>query len=1718
MHIKSIFKWITLSTFALALTLFLLGLKSHDLAHAAFNKTDNGTQGSLLAIDSNGKPAGACPLKHTSVRAEISGFLSRVTVTQEFENPFTEKIEAVYVFPLPQAAAVDDMTMKVGERTVKGKIMRREEAQATYTAAKGKGQVASLLDQERPNIFTQSVANIMPGEKITIDISYVETLKYEDGSYEFSFPMVVGARYIPGPSTEQAPNDQTEEAPNQQTEEAQSDQTVATEATEGVTDASRITPPVMPKGMRAGHDISIEIALDAGVPIDNLKSLTHEIEVEKPDDRRALIRLKDRQTIPNKDFIFKYDVAGSRIEDAVLTHRAGRGGFFTLILQPPERVTFEDVMPKELVFVLDTSGSMQGFPIEKAKETMKLALDHLYPQDTFNVITFSGDTDILFKEPVPATPENRRKAQKFLDKQNGNGGTEMMKAIVAALKPSDAQDHLRIACFMTDGHVGNDTEIISEVQKHKNARVFAMGFGSSPNRFLLDKMAEYGRGEVEYVTNESDGSLSARRFFERVRSPLLTDITVDYAGLSISDVYPQRIPDLFSAKPLILSGRYSAGGRGTIRLKGRMSGRDVVREIPVVLPDQAPEHDVLATLWARRRIDDLMGQQMGGVEAGKSLDELREAITQLGLQYRLMTQYTSFVAVEEKIVTDSSEPKRIDVPTEAPASGGSPADVNEVVNVSTGTNTTGVVTATVDVSAGGAELVESTTAQLSKSFSERQVVDLAQTNVGGAFGGGVNNLALLAPNVASVGGVGAGVGGSVGGQRPRSNTFMIDGVDNNDKMATGPQTYVSPENVAEFSLVQNQFSAEFGRSTGGQFLTITKTGTNDFHGSFYGFFRNRYLNALDNAQQAASVVRENPPPQGATFMPRYDFFRGGVNLGGPVLLPTFGQGARQFYNGRDKLFFYGAYERLQHGAAASHLGITTPTAQGLTTLNAIPGLSPTNLAVFNLYTPVAPVNDAGAINVNGVSVPIGNAAFSAANFLKQNNVLANIDYNQSARTTQRWHFNLTNNAAVDTRADLPAFYALQSNKQRLFSYALFHTFTPNLANETRMAYRRSEVNTPAPDITFPGLDVFPNIGLAELGLDIGPGTIAPQAVIENNYQIMDTVTYVQGNHAYKVGVDFRHIISPQRYDWRDRGRYDYSTAALFLSDLSPDLVGERSSNGGTTFYGNQSLLYAFMQDDWRVSSNLTLNLGLGYSYQQMPAGAGQQSLNAVSTVPGLIAFDAPGTQKRNFAPKLGIAYSPNFRDGLLGRVFGSNGRSSIRAGFSLGYDYVFDQFYSSSQPPQLAQTLSISDLTAQTPNFLGGGAIPSVSPPAADDAAAARRATSSFIPDQEVPYSLTWALSFQRQFMTHWSLELRYLGTRGVHLLTQNRINRIGKVGVAGRPGLPTFLSAPAQEQLDALRAQLTLSDINARSNYAQGFDAAGFNGANVSAFLSNGNSIYHGAAAELRRRFSRGFELSAAYTWSHLIDDSTAEVFSTVLSPHRAEEFQDLSRERADSALDRRHRFVVSAIYELPFFRNNSGGLSRLLLGGFYFTGTWTLESGERATVLSGTDANLNADTIGDRTVRNPNGVRNTASVVIPLLATCTALNADGTCAQSDASRTVGYLAVNPSAEYIQAGPGAVSNSARNTLLLPGINNVDFSVFKNFRFGEGSKKIQLRADFFNLFNHAQYVPGSVNEVTPVQTAGVRRLNTVGFAQFNRPDLIFSGHPRVIQIALRFDF
>ncbi len=596
---------------------------------------------------------GACPLKHTNVEADIAGFLGRVTVRQIFHNPTDRKIEAIYVFPLPDDAAVDDMVMFVGDRKIVGQIKEREEAQEIYEAARAAGYVASLLDQERPNIFTQSVANIEPGVEVIIELSYVETLRYEDGLFEWVFPMVVGPRYIPGGGSAPAPMTTGQPTPE-------------------VPDADRITPPVTPKGTRAGHDIDLTVTIDGGMPVKDVACELHDVDVAKLQrrvDSPVQVTLKNKAEIPNRDFILSYRLEGNGIGDAFLLHEDERGHFFTLILQPPERVVPARLVARELIFVLDTSGSMRGFPIDKSKEVMNQLIGTMRPEDTFNVITFAGNTRVLWNAPRAASNRNIAKAQKFLNSHTGGGGTEMMKAIRAALERQTEghADAIRVVCFMTDGYVGNDFEIIDAIKKNVGTtRVFAFGAGNSVNRFLLDGMAQAGRGEVEYVTLAGDADAAVERFHERILAPVLTDIAIDWGALPVEEVYPQHIPDLFSTKPIVVHGRLAGPATGTFRLLGNTGSGPYEAEIDVAQPEAQPDHPAIASLWARAKVADLMMQDYFALQRGEFPDELKQQIIELGLDYRLMTQFTSFVAVEEMTVTADGESVTVRVPVEMP--------------------------------------------------------------------------------------------------------------------------------------------------------------------------------------------------------------------------------------------------------------------------------------------------------------------------------------------------------------------------------------------------------------------------------------------------------------------------------------------------------------------------------------------------------------------------------------------------------------------------------------------------------------------------------------------------------------------------------------------------------------------------------------------------------------------------------------------------------------------------------------------------------------------------------------------------------------------------------------------------------------------------------------------------------------------------------------------
>ncbi len=670
------------------------------------------TGGSQLQItDKNGNVTGFVPLKHTGIRTEISGFVARTEITQEFENVLPDAVEAIYVFPLPHDSAVDGMTMVIGDREIRAVIKEREEARKIFDEARSAGHTAALLDQERPNIFTQSVTNIPPGGKVQIKLSVIELLKYEAGVYEFSFPLVVGPRYIPGAASSMGDHGTM---PN----------------TDQVPDASQISPPVTgihTSDLHAGHDVSMEVNLAAGVPVGDVESTSHKIFADRTGADSYHIKLADDLVLPDKDFILKYKVAGAGISDAVLAHSGTSSGYFTLILQPPDKVPEESLVPRQLIFVLDTSGSMWGFPLEMAKKTIRRALDNLRKDETFNLITFSGNTRILFPEPVLATPENIAAAKKVLDGAYGSGGTEMMKAIRTALgddagagKPMEA-DPVRVVCFMTDGYVGNDAEIIAEVKKHTDARVFSFGIGTAVNHFLLAKMAEEGHGDVEFVTVPEEAQAAADRFYERVHSPVLTNISIDWNGLPVTDIYPREVRDLFSAKPVIITGRFTGIPRGKITIKGYQGSGNFSRAIPIDFSSADESNAALEKIWARHKVEDLMSQDWNGIQQGNSRHKAE--IIQVGLEHSLATQYTSFIAVEEKTVVQDGKPVRVEVPVElpegvspfaVPVRGQNAASFAFVAGMAHGVS--GTSNETVEVTAG-APLVETTTAQASSTFS-----------------------------------------------------------------------------------------------------------------------------------------------------------------------------------------------------------------------------------------------------------------------------------------------------------------------------------------------------------------------------------------------------------------------------------------------------------------------------------------------------------------------------------------------------------------------------------------------------------------------------------------------------------------------------------------------------------------------------------------------------------------------------------------------------------------------------------------------------------------------------------------------------------------------------------------------------------------------------------------------------------------------------------------
>ena len=633
------------------------------------------TQGALrLKI---GDEVVECPLKRTDVKVDITGFIARATVTQTFYNPYDKNIEAVYVFPLPHTAAIDAMTMKMGERTIVGVIKRRAEARAIYEQAIQRGQTASLLEQERPNIFTQSVGNLKPRQEIHIEISYVDVLNYDVGTYEFHFPMVVGPRYIPGAPISEKPQlpkelegkvGEGKEGVTKVTRGPDPSGTGWSPDTDRVPDASRITPPVLKPGYRTGHDIRLAVSLDAGVPVQDIEIVNHAAKLERLDAAKATVNLSPLDAIPNKDFVLKYKVVGEKPEMAVFAHATGpEQRYFMLMLQPKRDAVLGKAPPRELVFLVDSSGSMSGELIAKVKAAMRHFLQQSTPKDTLQVITFANQANSLFEKSVPITEANLARALAFTQQLHGGGGTEMLAGIKAVLNAPVDPKRVRIVVLLTDGYIGNEEQIIAEVGRRAgdSIRFWTIGIGASPNRFLIDGVAQQGGGMSAVLDLNTNPKPLVTRIVNRIHSPQLTNIQVDWQQLAVYETYPRRIPELWAHRPVILFGRYAAGGSAKIALSGIAEGKPFTYTVDVTLPDADPTHAVLGKVWARRKIEDLSAQMYDA-----DTPEVVEEITRIALDYGLMSQWTSFVAVDESEMPTLSQqaipPRRVVVPVPLP--------------------------------------------------------------------------------------------------------------------------------------------------------------------------------------------------------------------------------------------------------------------------------------------------------------------------------------------------------------------------------------------------------------------------------------------------------------------------------------------------------------------------------------------------------------------------------------------------------------------------------------------------------------------------------------------------------------------------------------------------------------------------------------------------------------------------------------------------------------------------------------------------------------------------------------------------------------------------------------------------------------------------------------------------------------------------------------------
>ena len=1030
----------------------------------------------------------------------------------------------------------------------------------------------------------------------------------------------------------------------------------------------------------------------------------------------------------------------------------------------------------------------------------------------------------------------------------------------------------------------------------------------------------------------------------------------------------------------------------------------------------------------------------------------------------------------------------------------------------------GSVTATVEVEAG-ADLVKTESSTLEATFSGRAVQDVPINTIGGD----VKEYSVYAPGTTTQQGGVLGSGGSIGGTRPRFNGFSIDGVDDNKIDTNGPTQPVIQESVAEFTLLTNQFGAENGHSAGGQFNIVTKSGTNSWHGAGWGYNRNRNYDALDNLEKQRGKKD------------RFDYNRAGASAGGPII--------------HNKFFVYGAYEFQNNGLASSSPSFSSPTADGLATLMTLAHDS----AITDILKqfPVAPTANA-AVQVNGQAIPVGTIQSIAPNFANQHDFIVNLDASLG-RHQLRGRF-------LYDRLRQPDFNPSQPQTQFLGTYSVdarkviftdAWSITNSVINDFRTSYSRLN----GPNLLVPSaFQNFPNVEVDELGSNLGPDGLAPAGYTQNVYQWVDNISYIRGKHTFKFGVEARKYIAPTNVLPRARGEWDYASLSQFINDFVPTGAnGALRGAGSGSVADNYNAFYWFVQDDWKLTPRLTLNLGLRYEYSGVPRDENLQAINGISDDPARgLFFRAPKPDTNNFAPRFGFAWDPR-----------GNGKWAVRGGAGLAYDVNPNNFAINSLPPQLQseQNPGLTCALAGAPQwcatfnaanptnpaagqgFLQFGGLLQVNVPPVTQAEA-RAATQSLIPNHVSPKVITWTLGVQHELFRDSSVEVRYVGTRSLELPVQQRLNSASafdpNVPGGGIAPLPTFIH-PSDVPAVVVSPASTLQSFDNFNPLP--LSADGFLGS-VTTFPPIGTGIYHAGSVDFIHRFARGIYLRANYTFSKNIDNATNELFSSRVNPRRAQDGFDFAAERGLSALDIRHKFALSFLYEIPNVRTDHAFV-KALAHGWEWGGTYLAESGQPVTPLSGVDSNANGDSAGDRTIINPGGA---SGIGTSVNAVCNAGPGGATsivgidpgtapgsikgawqCGSENDANIVGYVVapatvgqdsgpINANARFVQAGVGARANAGRDTVSTPGLNIWNMSLLKTTKLTERFS-LQFRAETYDTFNHRNFSIGlPTNNGTIDQNTNANPLSA-GYIFVTSGNLFlnnhqFNGGSRTMQLGL----